>query len=194
MYWKEIQAAFNFARQVLLKPDKALRKTMNVRDATVYTAIISVVSAVLTPAIYLLAPMMMSFDLSVFYGSMMGLYGLVFIPVFIILSVTGAFLSAGIIHLFGRLFKILPKNFDRTYDAVVYGRTPSLLLGWIPVVNMIAGIWGVVLLIMGLKRQHNITTGKAILAFLAPIIITVAIAMAIAAALVPLYVSTGMMG
>jgi hypothetical protein len=102
------------------------------------------------------------------------------VPLFIILATVGSLIGAGSIHFFCKLFRLLPKDFDRTYAAVVYGETPQMLLGWIPIVNFFAGIWGLVLEVMALKRQHGISTGREILAIVIPLVIIVGVSVLLA--------------
>ena len=67
----------------------------------------------------------------------------------------------------------------QTIKAVMYGMTPSCLLGWIPIVSIIAGIWALIVGILGIRQLHKLSTGKAVLAVLIalflPVIIIVAI-------------------
>lgn len=58
-----------------------------------------------------------------------------------------------------------------TIKAVIYGMTPSLLLGWIPIVGFIAGIWALIVEIIGVRQLHDLTTGKAVLAVIIAIVI-----------------------
>jgi hypothetical protein len=58
------------------------------------------------------------------------------------------------------------KGIMETEKAVIYGSTPLLLIGWIPVIgSVIGGIWTIILTIIGLREMHEITTGKAVLAY-----------------------------
>lgn len=58
------------------------------------------------------------------------------------------------------------KGIMQTEKAVIYGSTPFLLLGWIPVIgSFIGGIWTIILTIIGLREMHGITTGKAVIAY-----------------------------
>jgi hypothetical protein len=57
---------------------------------------------------------------------------------------------------------------------------------WIPIIGFIAGIWPLVVEIIGIRQLHELTTGKAVLAVLIPIIIAVVIAIVLAAILVSL--------
>jgi hypothetical protein len=64
------------------------------------------------------------------------------------------------------------KGIMETEKAVIYGSTPLLLIGWIPVIgSVIGGIWTIILTIIGLREMHEITTGKAILAYVLAIVV-----------------------
>ena len=63
----------------------------------------------------------------------------------------------------------------------MYGSTPGLLLGWIPVIGFIAGIWSLVLEILGIRQLHEITTEKAVLAVVLLIVVAVVLAIILAA-------------
>lgn len=58
------------------------------------------------------------------------------------------------------------KGVGQTVKAMAYGSTPSLLLGWIPFVGIIFGIWSIVVSIIGIRELHEISTGRAVLAYL----------------------------
>lgn len=62
------------------------------------------------------------------------------------------------------------KGIIQTLKAVMYASTISLLLGWIPIINIIAWIWALVVEILGIRQLHNLTTGKATLALILPFI------------------------
>jgi len=51
---------------------------------------------------------------------------------------------------------------ETTYKALAYSSTPGILLGWIPYVGFLAGIWGLVLAIIGIKEVYKIKTGQAV--------------------------------
>lgn len=63
------------------------------------------------------------------------------------------------------------KGLSQTIKALMYGATPSLLLSWIPIINFIGMIWSIVLDILGIKKLQEMTTGRAIVAFLVAIIV-----------------------
>lgn len=86
--------------------------------------------------------------------------------------IIGVFIIGAIYHI-GVYIVGGKKGIEQTIKALMYGQTPGLLLGWIPIIGIIAGIWSFVLYILGIRQLQEITTGKAILAVLIPIIIIV---------------------
>ena len=118
-------------------------------------------------------------------GSMMGIgagigTAIILFIVFLLSSIIGAFIAGAIMHIFvyivgGR------KGISQTIKALMYGSTPTLLFGWIPFIGMLAGIWSLILEIIGIKELHELTTGKAIMAMLIPIILLIILAIIIAA-------------
>jgi hypothetical protein len=63
------------------------------------------------------------------------------------------------------------KGIMQTLKAIIYGKTPHLLLGWIPFVGFIFSLWSIVLGILGIRELQEISTGKAIFAVVIAIII-----------------------
>lgn len=82
------------------------------------------------------------------------------------------------------------KGVGQTIKAMAYGSTPTLLLGWIPILNIITGIWTLVVQIIGIRQLHEVSTGRAVLAYIIgaiiiPIIVFVIVFSAMLAALPP---------
>ncbi len=77
----------------------------------------------------------------------------------------GAFLEVGVYIVGGRM------GLNQTIKAILYSSTPTLLFGWVPVLNIIAGIWSIVLNIVGIREFHGISSERAILAMTIPIIL-----------------------
>ena len=114
-------------------------------------------------------------------GASMGLtctLGLFF--VILIGGIIGLFIGAGIVHL-GVLLVGGKNGYSQTVKAVGYGYTPQFILGWIPFINIIAGIWALVIEIIGVRELQEVSTGRAIIAVLLPVMIIVGITVAIAA-------------
>jgi hypothetical protein len=112
------------------------------------------------------------------YLTIQGLSGFLIISTIVgtyILTVVGVILGALIIHIFVYLFGGR-QGIEQTLKANMYAVTPSLLLGWIPLINIIAGFWALVLTIIGIRELQKMSTGRAIAAVLTPIILLSVIA------------------
>jgi len=72
------------------------------------------------------------------------------------------------------------KGVGQTIKSMAYGNTPSFLLGWVPFVGIIFAIWTLVVQIIGIRQLHEISTGRAVLAYIIGVIIIPAIIFAIA--------------
>jgi len=97
----------------------------------------------------------------------------IFVTVFIFLSpilvVVGTFIGAGINHFCLMIVGVANRGFETTYRTHCYCLSVNIIL-IIPFCGIIAvGIWQIVLLIIGLSKTHEITTGKAVIAVLIPL-------------------------
>lgn len=61
----------------------------------------------------------------------------------------------------------------QTVHAVIYGSTPRLLLGWIPLLGFLFMLWSLVLVILGIRELQKLDTLKAILAVAIAVMIPV---------------------
>ncbi|MEW6026773.1 MAG: YIP1 family protein [Planctomycetota bacterium] len=81
------------------------------------------------------------------------------------------FIQAGILHLSLMVIKGNEQGFEATYRAVVY----SMSTYWLNLIPFCLGapvgaIWQIVLIIIGLREVHGISTGKAVVAWFLPIL------------------------
>ncbi|MDI6885825.1 MAG: Yip1 family protein [archaeon] len=146
-------------------------------DAFKYYVVILMIPAVLLAIIVAVA-------FSLFAG-MFGMFGVPAMPfgaamgpllavgVFILLlagGLIGVFIDGLWLHLW--VYLVGGRNgVVQTIKAVMYGATPSLLMGWIPIFNVIALIWALIVGIIGVRQLHELSTGKAILAVIVALII-----------------------
>ncbi len=183
---------------LLLEPSKTFDslKDETLGEAIKYYAIIAAVYSALFALIFafagsLFGSMMGYRNLGTMMGAGVGIGAAVFFFVmFMILAIAGAFIGGAILHIFvyivgGR------KGIVQTIKAGMYGSTPSLLLGWIPLVGMIAAIWSLIVEIIGVRQLHELTTGRAILAVFIPIILVIILVVILAALFVAYMASTG---
>jgi hypothetical protein len=105
----------------------------------------------------------------------------------IILAPIGAaivlFIGAGILHLLVMLI-IGSRNagFEGTFRVGAYSAVTSLV-SWIPIIGLIASLYGIYLAIVGMREVHNTTTGKAAIVVLIPAVVVILLALIIIAAI-----------
>lgn len=75
-----------------------------------------------------------------------------------------------IFHVFIRLIGGKQK-LNRTYQAFLYGLTPIVLIGWIPLLGFLVGIYSVYLTIVGIYSLHKMKLWRVIIAYFLPIVI-----------------------
>lgn len=107
----------------------------------------------------------MPLDIQGWAGMGLGIMAAVMFISIIIGGLIGILVGSGWMHIWvylcgGR------KGAGQTIKAMAYGSTPSLLLGWIPFIGFIFGIWSIVVSIIGIRQLHEISTGRAVLAYL----------------------------
>lgn len=94
---------------------------------------------------------------------------------FFIISLISLFIGTAILHAFAKIFGG-KGDYSETFKAVVYGATPSLLLGWVPFIGLILVFYSLYLQIKGISMLHQVSMGRAFLiVFLIPIIIGIII-------------------
>ncbi len=114
-----------------------------------------------------------------------GLAVLAFLSPFLIILVL--FIGSGILHVCLMLVKGARSGFEATFRVVAYGYSTYILLVIPFCGGLIAGVWAVVLAIIGLREAHETTGGKAAFAVFLPVVVCcglvlVAIAMFMGAA------------
>ncbi len=62
-------------------------------------------------------------------------------------------------------------DFADSFKSTVYSQTPALLLGWIPMIGFIFGLWSIVLLFLGVRELHEVDTTKAIIAVVVALVL-----------------------
>ncbi len=113
----------------------------------------------------------------------------VFAILMIFISLVILVIGAAWVHIFVYLFGGR-KGYMQTLKAFAYGQTPSLLLGWIPIIGIIGVIWSIVLWIIGVRELHEMTTGRAAAAVIVAGVIVLILIIIVAAALLISYAET----
>lgn len=86
------------------------------------------------------------------------------------LAPIGIFISAGISHLFVRLFKGRG-NYNQTVKIFAYAVAPSVF----NVIPLVSGIWSAVIAIAGFKKLHSFSSGRAVMVYLSPLLAMLAL-------------------
>jgi hypothetical protein len=115
---------------------------------------------------------------SLFQG--IGMTILAFLSPFLI--ILGLFISSGILHVFLMMVKGAKHGFEATFRVVAYGYSANIFLVIPFCGGLLAGVWAIILYIIGLREAHETTGGKAALAVFLPVVVCCGLLM-IAAAL-----------
>ncbi|MEW6638001.1 MAG: YIP1 family protein [Actinomycetota bacterium] len=167
-YSDPVQSFVAAVRGVVLQPVgfyRAMRKRGDLLNPLVFALVCATISAILGGIIGFLIGLA---------GGQQGvgeafvglISGIIFAPIF---AAIGLFIGAGIAHLLVMLIVGSGNaGFEATFRVVSYAQVTQLV-GWIPLIGgLIAGIWGIVLSILGIREAHATTTGKAALVVLIP--------------------------
>jgi len=131
------------------------------------------------------------YEVSAILGGLLGLVGvgggrgfgafLVSIILAPIGAAVGLFIGAGILHLLVMLI-VGSRNsgFEGTLRVSAYSSVTSLV-SWIPVIGLIASLYGIYLAIVGIREVHNTTTGRAALVVLIPAAVVLVLVLIIVA-------------
>ena len=96
--------------------------------------------------------------------------GVFFVYLVFLFYLLGVFVKGLIMHAFVLLMGG-EKGVVQTVKTTMYASTPALLLGWIPFVRGIGFIWSLALLVIGIKENHEMEIGNAVLVVLIPIVL-----------------------
>jgi hypothetical protein len=159
----------------LLSPTETFQKVreIEVKESFKYLTVLAAIYSVLTGLLSLAG-------ISQMFGvGLVRIEGIAMIPVVFIGILAAAVIGGAILHIFVYLVGGR-EGIGQTIKAVIYASTPSLLLGWLPVIGAIAGIWAFILEILGIRELQRLSTGRAVLAVLLPVIIGIIVGVVLA--------------
>lgn len=146
-------------------------------DAFIYFVVLLAIFAVILALLIAVAFSMIAGMIDLSGVPMMPLgaaMGPLFAVIFFVLLLVGGIITVFIDGLWLHLWVYLVggrEGVEQTIKAVMYGATPSLILGWIPIVGIIAVIWAFIVEIIGIRQLHGLSTGKVVLAVILAIAI-----------------------
>ncbi len=174
------------AKGFLMRPSATFQATKreNLSSAFQYYVILLIIFSVLMSIVYAAA---LPFLPAVTGGRLPAGFGIesdIFIAFFLFLTrFYGVFLSGLMYHVFVILFGGA-EGVGQTMKAIMYASTPALILGWIPVVAIVGDIWTLILVIIGIRENQNISLGRAVLVLVIPLILSLIAAVLIVLTLV----------
>ena len=167
----------------LLKPVETFQEhdSTSLAKAFQYYAVLTLFYSVLfgiVEGIFFYSEIGSAFGDSAVTGSFMGLISWLFIFFLIAFVFTSCILGIFLYGLFQHVFVLLcggECGITQTMKAMMYGSVPVLVFGWIPVINVITSIWSLVLMVIGIRELHKLSTGMAAAVVFLPIVLTIVI-------------------
>ncbi len=171
-----INDLFQKFKDITLDPVEAFK---NLRDESlgtsfVYFLVIIAVYCILSGIVSILfigffSSLMPGMSAGMVAGSSL-VFGIISIVTSFIFSIIALIIGALVLHIFVYLLGGR-KGLEQTIKASIYSCTPLALLGWIPLISIIAVIWSIVLEALAVRELHEISTARAVLAVIIPLII-----------------------
>jgi hypothetical protein len=152
----------------LFNPVETFRKSRDDEPGPVFAYFIALLlfDAILTTLITLLGIGSKMFEgMMPAIGSPVVLFVAIFVGGFIFTLLGSVWIHLWVWMVGGR------KGIFQTIKAIMYGMTPNLLLGWVPLVGIVFFIWAIILEILGIRELHEISASKAVIAMAIAIII-----------------------
>jgi hypothetical protein len=113
-------------------------------------------------------------------------FAIILIPFWVVFSIV---VGSGVIHLCVMIVGGNRKGFEATFRAISYSHS-ALLFYIVPVIgSIVGGIYYLILIILGVREGHEISTGKAVLAVLLPLIIVFGLGILLAI-FIPLFIGS----
>lgn len=143
--------------------------------AVVYAACSAIISAILpvTSPLYTISPAGIPLPVFVFLMTLIG--------VFIGALIFSAWLHVWVYILGGH------RGIFQSIKTFMYGGTPVLLFGWIPVLGFLFFLWSLYLVIVGIKELQEISMARAILAVFIAVMVPLILLVIIASYLIIAY-------
>jgi hypothetical protein len=173
-YSDPVQSFINTVRTVVTAPVgffRGIRREGDFVNPLIFAIICYEVSAILGGIIAL------AFSSRGFGGF---LASIIFAPIGTAIAL---FIGAGILHLLVMLI-VGSRNsgFEGTFRVGAYSSVTSLV-SWIPIIGVIASLYGIYLAIVGIREVHNTTTGRAAIVVLVPAVVVFLLIVLIIAAI-----------
>ena len=157
--------------EVLLDPVESFQQSENdgPKEVLTYFVVLFLINSVLSTVVKYIGLDSETIALSPVFGNIFFLFAFAVISFLVMAAIFVMLLHFWLYILCGK------GGIMQTIKAFVYASTPMFLFGWIPVIGFIFTIWSAVLIVLGIRELHKMSTGEAAGAFVATIIITAGI-------------------
>ncbi|MBN2735062.1 MAG: YIP1 family protein [Methanomicrobiaceae archaeon] len=146
----------------------------NIRQRTLFEVLIFIFITALIYAILIGLTIVCGLDFLRIYTTFEIFDPIMLVFIMYALTIFNTFFNALFIHIF--IIIVEGKNgLFESLKAVSYSASPTLTLGWIPVLGLITGVWALIVQTLALRELHDISTGRAVLAMILPYIIFICI-------------------
>lgn len=171
-----LEKYFQKTKQIIKTPKEFFKKekpAKSFKDDLKYLLFLSVISS----ALILIFDFVLGYIVPTLSGQGQGPLNFAVVVYAFGVSVMGAFLSTlifgVILHIIAKVFKG-NGSFKTTLSLAIYSSSANLLMGWIPVVGVIASIYTLYILYIGGAEYHDMPSRRALIAFvIVPIVLTV---------------------
>lgn len=162
----------------IIRPVETFRavRDESIVDAAIYFLVLLIIGAILRAIVAYLGLTVADEGSAAFnlgmsggIGAFVGALIIAFIAGIIGLLLWSVFLHVGAKVMSGR------GDFADSFKSAVYAQTPSLLLGWIPIISILFTIWSIVLLFFGVRELHDLDTMKAVIAIVIAVVLYIVV-------------------
>ncbi len=108
------------------------------------------------------------------YGNMLGypsntsIYSLITVPIGITITLVALFIYTGVTIILVKVFKG-KGGYTESFKVVAYSLTPYNIISIVPFVGGLSLFYSLFLMVLGVRKLHNLSTGKAVAVVLLPI-------------------------
>ena len=159
---------------MITSPGETIRSSRSgtLGDSIIYFLLVVIIYSVLSTAIALLIGPVNPMPLSP-GGDIAAALG--FIIALVIFGTISLLIAGAIIHICAKIVGG-KGDYTATVRAFSLSGTPMAAIGWIPFLGFLAPIWVFILMVMGIRDYHDISTIRAVIAVLLPAIVIIILA------------------
>ncbi len=172
-----IKDIVNKVENVLFRPSEFFSnlREEDVKNSFIYFAAMSLFYVVMRGII---SGIFHSFNFSMMKYMSLGSSSISILIFEYIAMVVFGFVSALLLHVWILIFGG-KGSYVNTYQIYAYGSTPSLLLAWIPIVNMVVWIYSLYVYIVGTEKLHKVSRTRALWIYITPLLIILLLLLAV---------------